>query len=65
LQDTEKRIIGLKNLAVEIPQTNSDDVRIYQPPDLRMTILKLTIEGVVAVKAFREPSSMGAADPCR
>src|SRR6516165_1067780 len=61
LQHIEKRIIGLKNLAVEIPQTNSNDVRIHQPPDLCVAVLKLMIEGVIAMKASRQPPSMSVA----
>src|SRR5262245_31951571 len=48
LQHAEKRIIGLENLAVEIPQTNSDDIRVHQAPNPRIT-------GDIATKPSREP----------
>jgi hypothetical protein len=41
--------------SVDIPDDAADS------PDLRFAILKLTIDGGVAVKAFCEPSSIGAA----
>src|SRR5262249_31326419 len=40
----EKSFIGLKDLTVEIPDTDSDDVRVDQAPDLRFALCEVAVQ---------------------
>jgi hypothetical protein len=40
----EKRVVGLKNPAFELPNEDSDDVGIDEAPDLGFTAFEVAIE---------------------
>ena len=44
LQHAEKRIIGLENLSIEIPDEDPNDVGINQPSNTRLALLEVAIE---------------------
>src|SRR5579862_4232648 len=37
----EKRVIGLENGAIEVPNEDPDDITVYQPPDLSLAFGKV------------------------
>src|SRR5271154_288104 len=42
--NAKKRVVSLKDAAVEIPNEDSDDVRVDQAPDLRLALLEIAEE---------------------
>ncbi len=44
---TKKRVIGLENCAIEVPNLDSDDIGVYQPPYLRLALGKVAVQASI------------------
>jgi hypothetical protein len=60
----QKRVIGLKNLTIEVPDDDPDDVGIHEAPDLRLPFAQCLFGefalGDTSALAFTQPISISA-----
>src|SRR5882724_2687300 len=46
-QHPQKRVIGLENGAIEVPNEDAEDISVYQPPDLRFALGKVAVQASI------------------